>query len=77
MLRRRHSALSYLCADPVPAVEAAGHEAVRARVGVVLLHVAERNMLPAPVSTQSVRATTLQLLVIVDVLSLHTHSKHI
>lgn len=67
----------YLCTDPVPAAEIAGHEAVRAGVGVVLLHVTERNKLPAPVSAQSVRAGTFQLLVIVNVFGLYTHSKHI
>lgn len=69
--------ISNLCTDPVPAAEAARHEAVRAGLGIVLLHVAERNKLPATVSAQSVRAGALELLVIVDVLRLHMRTTRV
>lgn len=66
----RDGGVRYLRTNPIPATKAAGHEAVRARVGVVSLHVAEGQVQPAPVSTWGVRVLALELLVIVDVLGL-------
>lgn len=67
--------LLYLGADLVRTAKAAGHEAVRARLGVVQLHVPERQGLPAPVAAGDVGARTLSLLVLVDVLGLSRWAK--
>lgn len=66
----RDGGFGYLRTNPIPAAKAAGHEAVRAQVGVVSLHVAEGQVQPAPVSAWGVRVLALELLVIVDVLGL-------
>ena len=55
----------HLSTDPVPAPKLAGHKPVRARLGVMSLHVTERHTQTTAVSTQNVRTRTLALLVLI------------